>query len=570
VKRLRRLLVIVALVVVGIWMLMPRMGPSIAPDSILVLELSGGYAETAEPALLPRLVGQPQRPFASLLSEIAKAERDDRLGVVIFRIRDLRVGWAKSQEIRDAIRSLSRAGRRTVAYLELASFAANLQYYVASAADEVYAAPATRAPVVGLAAEYLFLGGFWDLLGVEIEVERIGRYKTAADSFAARSMSDAHREMADALLDSVDEQFVSGIATTRGLSQEAVRAAVDAAPIDPDEMLDHGLIDGMLFEDELIEKLGAGPVVRGADYARVDPARVGFDPVARFALVYGSGNVVTGRGRMSPSGNPVLASDTVSKALEDAAEDPDIDAIIFRIDSPGGSPLASDIVWRAAQKARDSGKPLIASFSDVAASGGYYVATGADAIVASPASITGSIGVFVLRPVLGGLFEKLEIGVESLTRGDHADLQLASHPLSPGTRERLRSEVASIYELFLERVADGRSLDRDRVDAVGRGRVWTGAQAAEVGLVDELGGLRTAVLRGKREIGLDPDADVALVGYPPPKSLLEQFDDVLRGAAVRLAPATPAADLLRRLEPWLHAAASRAPAALLPFALEIH
>ena len=141
-KRLRRLLVIVALVVVGIWMLMPRMGPTVAPGSILVLELNGGYAETAEPALLPRLVGQPRRPFASLLSEIAKAERDDRLGVVVFRIRDLRVGWAKSQEIRDAIQSLSRAGRRTVAYLELASFGANLQYYVASAADEVYAAAA--------------------------------------------------------------------------------------------------------------------------------------------------------------------------------------------------------------------------------------------------------------------------------------------------------------------------------------------------------------------------------------------------------------------------------------------
>jgi protease-4 len=198
------------------------------------------------------------------------------------------------------------------------------------------------------------------------------------------------------------------------------------------------------------------------------------------------------------------------------------------------------------------------------------VATGADAIVASPASITGSIGVFVLRPVLGGLLEKLEIGFESLTRGDHADLQLVSRPLSPGTRERLRSEVASIYELFLERVADGRSLDRDRVDAVGRGRVWTGAQAAEVGLVDELGGLRAAVLRGKREIGLDPDADVALVAYPPPKSLLEQIDDALRGAAVRLAPASPAADVARRLEPWLHAAASGAPATLLPFALEIH
>jgi protease-4 len=568
-RRLRVLIIAIVLGALAFFFLFDGQEPSIAPDSILVLDLSGEYVEAAEPPLLSRLFAEPRRPFASLLSELSKAERDDRLAAVVLRIRELEVGWAKAQELREAIAHMSERGRRTVAYLELASFGSNLEYYVASAADEVYAAPALRAPLIGLAAEYLFLGGFWDLFGVEIEVERIGRYKTAVDTFTGRSMSEANREMADALLDSLDAQFVAGIAASRELRPEAVRAAIEAAPIDPREMLSHDLIDATLFLDELVDDLGGGPVVRGAEYARIDPSSLGFDPVANFALVYGSGGVVTGSGSTSRTGNPVLASDTVGKALEDAARDPSIDAIIFRVDSPGGSPLGSDIVWRAVEQAKREGKPFIASFSDVAASGGYYVAAGADAIVASPASITGSIGVFVLRPVIGGLLEKLDIGFESLTRGAHADLQLSSRPLSEASRERLRAEVASIYDLFVERVASGRALDREGVDAVGQGRVWTGAQAAERGLVDALGGLREASRRAKLELELDPEADVALVVYPPPKTLVEQFSEMLQGARAQLAPETPQMNLVRRLEPWLRAIAEGGPAALLPFAIDV-
>jgi protease IV len=567
-KGLRRFLIVAGLAALALWFLLPGGGPRIATGSVLVLPIEGAYVESPQPPLLTRLLGQAPHPFAQLLSELAKAERDDRLGAVVLRLRGLEIGWAKAQELRDAIHSLSAKGRHTVAYLELASFGGNLEYYVASAADEVYLAPATRAPVIGLAAEYLYLGGLWDLIGVNVEVERIGRYKTAADTIAGREMSDAGREMADSLLDSVDEQFVQGIAEGRHLAPEAVRAAIDAAPIDPAAMASQGLVDGVLQEDELVDKLGGGPVVREEDYARVDPSEVGFSPVARFALVYGSGDVVTGKGAISPTGAPVLASDTVSKALRDAASDSSIAAIVFRVDSPGGSPLAADLVWRATQQARAKGKPLVASFSDVAASGGYYVAAGADAIVASPASITGSIGVFVLRPVLKGLFDKLDVGVAALTRGQHADLQLSSQPLTPASRERLRAEVQSVYDLFVARVAKGRSLERDRVDEIGQGRVWTGAQALDVGLVDRLGGLRAAVLEAKKRAGIAPDADVELVPYPPPRSLVEQLGDLLRGTGVGATP-EPALRLARRFEPWLAALADGSPSALLPFTVEI-
>jgi protease-4 len=293
---------------------------------------------------------------------------------------------------------------------------------------------------------------------------------------------------------------------------------------------------------------------------------VGFDPVARFALVYGSGNVVMGKDD-SPTGAPSLASDDVSRALEDAAEDPEIAAIIFRVDSPGGSPLAADIVWRAAARAKQAGKPFVASVSNVAASGGYYVLCGADEILAPAASLVGSIGVFVVRPVLAGLLDKLGIGYESMTRGAHADILLATKPLDEGGRERMHAELDAIYDLFLDRVAGGRGLSREEVHAVGRGRVWTGAQAVDVGLVDSLGGLRAAVRRAKERAGIAADADVALVPYPTPRSLLEQLDEAFRSQAVAALPRLPG--LLRSLEPLAAGWPADEPLLLPPFLVRI-
>ena len=566
-KVLRILGVLVVALLLLLWF-MPS-GFEVEEGSALVLDIGGSYVESTDPPLLARLAGDASQPFASLLSDLAKAERDDRLAAVVVRVRPLGVGWAKAQELRAALERLGSAGRRTIAYLELEAFSGNLEHYVASAAQEVYASPATTAPLIGLAGEYLFLGGFFEQLGVEFDVERIGRFKTAADTLSGREMSEAHREMANALLDSIDAQFVEGLARGRSLSPEAVRAAIDGAPFDVEGLEEYGIIDGARHFDALWEELGDPTRIDADVYRAVDPASVGFAPEATFALVYGSGNVVTGEGRTTSTGETVLASDTVSQALRDAADDPNIEAIIFRIDSPGGSALASDVVWRATQHVRASGKPLIASFSDVAASGGYYVAAGADAIVASPGSITGSIGVFVLRPVLAGAFEKLKIGVESLTRGTHAGIQLSSKPLTPETRARLQDEVESIYGLFVERVSDGRGLEAAAVDAVARGRVWTGAQAADAGLVDELGGLRTALEQAKTAAGLSPDADVALMPYPPPQPFAEQLGDVLRQVALDAVGETPLTEWRRKLEPWVAAAREQRAVALLPFWFEV-
>jgi protease-4 len=555
------------------WLMVDR-GPGVEQGTVLVMDLEGAYAETHATPYLARLFGVRERPLIGLLSQLAKAERDDRLSAVLFRIRPLDIGWGKADELRAAIARIGEKGRRTVAYLEVEKYGANLEYFVATGADEIYMAPGSRNPFVGLAAEYLFLGGFFEKIGVEIEYERVGKYKSAVESLAESEMSEANREMTTALLDSVYDRFVEGIAEGRSLDPERVHAAIDAAPATPAEMQEHGLTDGIGFFDEILDRVRDGEekraVMEGAEYAGVDPSSVGFDPVASFALIYGTGPVTAGGGSGGPGGRQVLASTTVSEAIEAATEAPEIKAIIFRIDSPGGSALASDLVWRATQRAREKGKPVIASFSDVAASGGYYVACGADRIVSQPATYTGSIGVFVLRPVLAGLFENLGIGVEVMTRGEHADLLLASRPLSARTRRRLRADVRGVYETFVGRVAEGRGLTPEAVDGIGQGRVWTGAQASEIGLVDVLGGLRTAVLEAKGAVGLDADADVELVSYPLPRSLAEQISDAF-GASLRATVSSlslPSA--LRQLVTTLEVLPAGTPLLIPPGLAEIH
>jgi protease-4 len=562
------------LLVLG-WLMVGR-GPDVEDGTVLVMDLEGSYVETHSTPYFSRLLGAPDRPLIALLSELAKAERDERLSTVLFRIRPLDIGWGKADEIRAAIARIGEQGRRTVAYLEVEKYGANVEYFVATGAEEIYLAPGSRNPLVGLAAEYLFLGGFFEKIGVEIEYERVGKYKSAVEGLAESKMSDANREMTTALLDSVYERFVEAIAEGRSLTPEQVHAVVDAAPATPTQMQEHGLSDGIGFFDEILERVQDGdgdaerPVMEGAEYAGVDPSSVGFDPVASFALIYGTGPVVTGDGSGGPAGRQVFSSTAVSEAFEAATEDPEIDAIIFRIDSPGGSALASDLVWRATQRAREKGKPVVASFSDLAASGGYYVACGADRIISQPATLTGSIGVFVLRPILAGLFEKLGVGVEAMTRGEHADLLLASRPLSPRTRRRLRADVRDAYQTFLGRVAEGRELTPEAVDAIGQGRVWTGAQASEIGLVDALGGLRAAVLEAKSAVGLEADADVALVAYPLPKPLVEQISEAFGASLSASMPSLSLPSAVRQTLATLQVLPAGTPLLIPPGLTEIH
>jgi protease-4 len=535
-----------------------------------VLELGGEYVEASQSPWISRVLGEGSPPFTGLLSLFALAERDSRLGTVVIVIRPLSIGWGKVGELREAIGRLETAGHRTVAYLEMATFSGSKEYFLASAAEEVFVVPAGSVPVLGLAAEYFFLGGLWEKLGVEFDVAKAGRYKSAVEAYTASEMSEPSLEMANSLLDSTNDFFVSGIAQGRNMSVQEVRAAIDQGPILPVDLQTLGFVDGVEHLDILLDALGEA-VVEHDEYATVTPEQVGIKPIARAALIYGSGAVVSGWGSRSPRGELVFAASRVAEALEQAADDPSIDAIILRIDSPGGSALAAEEIWRSIGIAQQAGKPIIASFSDLAASGGYYVAVAADEIVSNDATLTGSIGVFSLRPVLAGGLAKLGVTTQSLTRGRYADFMVSSQPLSEGARMRMQAMVLQVYDLFVSRVAEGRGMELEAVDRVGQGRVWTGSQAYELGLVDFLGGLHMATDRVRVRLGLGADADVALVAFPPPRSLGEELGDALD---VRLATMMqgrwPLPETLRGVESWLADLPTGGPLLVPPYLVEIH
>jgi protease-4 len=547
----------------------------IVKGSTLVIELGGSYVEAPGASPLARLVGDSTRPFIGLLSMFSLAERDDRLATVVLRIQPLGIGWGKADEIRAAIGRLREKGIHTAAHLEIQNFSANKELFIASAVDEIFVAPGSAIPLVGMAAEYLFLGGFWKKLGVEFEVAKAGRYKSAVELFAARTMSPASREMADSLLDDTFERFVDALATGRHMTHDAVIEAIDTGAVRSQRLESLGLIDGEMHLDLLLKRFG-DEVVSHADYSKVDPADLGFEAQSEFALIYGTGTVIQGGSDGSSfRTSPVFASDTVSRAIIEAAEDSTISAIVLRIDSPGGSALASELIWRAIDRARGMGKPVIASFSDVAASGGYYVASAADVIVADPGTLTGSIGVFALRPAIGGLLDKLEIGIDSITRGRHADFLLSSEKMSPASLARLQTSVLDTYQLFLTRVADGRGLSLEEVDAIGQGRVWTGHQAREIGLVDELGGLYTAVRRAKEAVGLEPTDDVFLVPFPKQRSLSEQLIEAFQLTLIRVAG--PSLDWsghlpepLKQIVAWTRDLPTGTPLLIPPAIIDIH
>ena len=574
-----RRLILLLIAVVGVFFVLRLFSAAapveIAQGSTLVIEVGGSYVEAPGASPLARLAGDQTRPFIDLLSSFSVAERDDRIATVVLRIQPLELGWGKADEIREAIGRLREKGIHTAAHLEIQNFSANKELFIASAADEIFVAPGSAVPLVGMAAEYIFLGGFWEKLGIEFEVARAGRYKSAVEVFAERTMSPASREMADSLLDDTYERFVEALASGRQLTTNEVIEAIDTGSVRSQRLVDLGLIDGEMHLDELLDRFGAD-VVSHAEYSKVDPEHLGFEAKAEFALIYGTGTVVQGGSDDSLlRSSPGFASETLSRAILEAAEDPKIAAIVFRIDSPGGSALASELIWRAIERARAMGKPVIASFSDVAASGGYYVASGADVIVADPGTLTGSIGVFALRPAIGGLLEKLEIGIDSIKRGQHADFLLSTEKMSPASLARLQTSVLDTYQLFLTRVASGRNLSVEQVDAIGQGRVWTGRQALEVGLVDELGGLYTAVRRAKEEVDLAATDDVYLVPYPRRKSLSAQligaFQQTMIGiAGPRIAWSEGLPAPLRQIADWTRDLPRGTPLLIPPAIIEIH
>ncbi|MDE2640432.1 MAG: signal peptide peptidase SppA, partial [Chloroflexota bacterium] len=467
-------------------------------------------------------LGGPQTTLASVVGTLRMAAADDRIRAVVLAPSPQPLQWGMVQELRGAVAAFRESGKRIVAYLE---YGGSQPYYLAAACDEVFLAPTSTLDLVGVAWYELFARGALDKIGAYPDMLHAGDFKTAANIYTEQTFTPEHREMTEALTRDFFDQLALGVARGRRMLIGDVRALIDDGPFLPGDALARGLVDGLLYEDELLERLAEGdePVERLslADYRRVDPASLGLGAGPRLAVVHVVGAIVHGA-----SAGGTAGAATLMEAVRAAREDEDVEAIVVRINSPGGGAIASDLIWREIVLAGEE-KPVVASMSDLAASGGYYVAMPADVIVAQPGTLTGSIGVVGGKLALGGAFDKLGVAVEEVSAGRMAGINSIVNPYSDPGRERVQQIIDAFYEEFLARAAEGRGMTRDAVHAVGQGRVWTGRQAHDLGLVDELGGMDAAVAAAKRLAGIDADREVTLVQYPRPRTFFETLSEGL-------------------------------------------
>ena len=506
-----------------------KSAPTIRDNSVLVLNVSGELPDYVNEDPLRRFFGGPDQSLSSLILQIKKAKVDKRITAVLLDVQMSGAGWAKAEEIRDAVADFRTSGKPVYAYME---YGLNKDYYIATAADKIYVAPPGELFITGLAADVMFFRGSLDKLGIYPDIYQIGKYKSAGDTFTQKSMTDAHRQYVNEMLDDLYGRFVEQTGKARGKSADEMKKLIDNAPYNAKSAQAAGLIDGANYRDEvqkeLKKRLGYKDtdelrIVRAADYRQIEPESLGLNKGERIAIIYASGDIGSGKSQNSPSGEQSIGSDTVAKAIKDAADDKTIKAIVMRVDSPGGSSLASDVIWHAVELARQK-KPVVVSMSDVAASGGYYISTGANKILAEPSTITGSIGVVAGKPVVKGLYDWLGITNEYVMRGQNAGLFRETEKFSDSERAKFEAWIkATYYEDFVPKVAKGRNKTAEQIDSVGQGRVWTGAQAKNNGLIDEYGGLDRAVDVAKELAKIPADKGVQRVIFPYPQTLLQEF-----------------------------------------------
>jgi protease-4 len=512
--------------------------PQVANHSTLVLRLAGNLEEMEPGGVLGQFIESPPT-VRSIVETLRKAKVDNRISSVIIRPTGAAALWAKVQEVRDAIVDFRRSGKPIIAYME---YGGEQEFYVATACDKVFLMPAASLDLTGMASYELFLRGTLDKIGAYPDALHIGEYKTASNTFTEHTFTPAHREMAESLNTDLYEQLVRGIADGRHKSEASVKSLIDHGPFLPEDALRAGLIDDLAYEDEIDDKIKLSPTspkyVELNDYRQVASASLGLGRGPRIAVIYAAGIIASGKSSYdSPQG--VVGSDTIVEYLRKARGDSAVKAIVLRIDSPGGSAIASDVIWREVMLTKNQ-KPVIASMSDVAASGGYYIAMPAHAIVAEPSTLTGSIGVVLTKFVIDGTLKKLGMNMEGVSQGKFAGMYSPVRPFSPEERARMAEQMQATYDTFVEKAAQGRNTTPERIDAIGQGRVWTGRQAKQIGLVDELGGLERAIALAKQRAKIPLDSEVELVVYPPKKSIY----DVIRSPFGASDRATTLAALL--------------------------
>ena len=562
-------LVAVALVATKVSTLPPR----VEEPTTLVLDLEGKIIEQNSTALTARLLqGRLKPTLREIVENVDKAADDERVTAMVVRLRSPQLGWAKAEELHTALGRFRKTGKKLYCHM---IYVGLREYYLATVCEKIYMQPVGLLDVKGIRAEATFWKGTLDKIGAQAELVHTGEYKTFPNAYTETRMTEAHREMLNWLVDGLYGQMVQAVAEARQKSPEEARAAIEAGPYEPQEAMAAGLVDQLLYEDQVYDLLkNQDPEKRfhkmsARSYLRVPPEDVGLTAEARIGLVYGVGTILPGEESLDPlGGGGSMGAETMVRVLRQAGEDDSLKAVVFRVDSPGGDALASDTIWRAVMNLRKK-KPVVFSMSDVAASGGYYIAATGDAIVANRATITGSIGVVYGKVNLRGLYDKLGITKDMVSRGPYALLDSEYRPYTPQERRRIEKLAEDMYQEFLRKVAAARKIELEQMDTVARGRVFTGEQAKQKGLVDELGGLERAVELAKQKAGIAPSERVELVPLPPPRSLFEillERGQEARAPLFQMEP-PPQLESLRALLA-LRLFHSDRPLALMPFHLE--
>jgi protease-4 len=493
--------------------------PAVADASTLVLHLEGELPEQA-PVTYPIPFLENQQPMTMLETWqlLRKAAVDPRIKALVLEPRDLSVGWAKLEELRGSIIAFKKTGKPVYAYLRSAG---TREYYVATAADRVFMAPEDELDIKGLRAELMFVKGTLDKLGVTMEFEHAGKYKDAPDMFTRTSPTPETLEVENQILDQYYGDIIHVIAEGRKKQPEAIKALIDDGPFVGKSALDGGLVDALLFEDEMYAqlkdaaKLESIKKIGEKDYSKVEVA--GVDGKTKIAFIVGQGEITRGSSGETAGNDGITASGLV-KLMREVEDDASIKGVILRIDSPGGDGIASDDILHEA-KLLSAKKPTVISMGDLAASGGYFIAMTGDPVVAYPNTLTGSIGVFFGKINLKGLFDKIGLSTYLLKRGRFADIDSTDAPLNDDQRAKLRRELDTFYKGFVERVSTGRKKPYDIVEPLAQGRVWLGTQAKQNGLVDELGGLDRAIELVRDRAKISSSEKIVLVTYPPKRTV---------------------------------------------------
>jgi len=520
-----------------IWMLLPD-DSGLPERMVLTLDLRTGIDETVRRDTLAALDLAPKLTLAETVLTIDRASRQRKVAGLVARIDGSGPGFAQSQELREAIARFSAKGKFTFAYsTSFGEFGpGTLGYYLASAFDEIHLQPFGAVGLTGLYLETPLLQGFFELIGVTPSGDKRGAFKTAANMFTERTLTREHQQSLEWLATSLYEQVQNGISEGRRLSVESVNKLIDGGPYSAKEAFHNGLIDRLSYWDQVVEraknKAGSDAKLIAHDaFARALPAEETSEAV--IALIEAVGQIQQGESSVGPAG-AMMGSDTIAKAVTDAIDDEDVRAILFRIASGGGSAVASETIARELRRAIEMKKPVIVSMGDVAASGGYWIAMDATAIVAGPGTLTGSIGVLAGKPVLDDLWNKLGVNWGTVGRGANASMWSTNSDYNSIGRDRLDAFLDEIYDAFTAGVARGRGMTQEDVHKIAGGRVWTGVQAKELGLVDELGGFAKALELARVEIGVDPDDPVSLRRFPERKPPWEAVFDLLEDPLISL------------------------------------